>query len=196
VTVGWGYPRRTPPPIPSSSHLDGLEVLADLPRHGSATFRSDSPLVADPIAPMDDLDSIFTLPEDEDLTDDLRTMYEVIIARLRREANHLPMSTIQTLLLERIARNYIVLRLKESRAPGQGGFAHATAQKEFNTFWLSMTVEFNRLLRASDAGGYEQTMREFASILTETLNEVLGDQPVLAQRVRDRLAEQLDSRGV
>lgn len=94
----------------------------------------------------DALDKLFTLPE---LIDDqvLRDSYEVIVARMRREAGHIQMNTIQQLLMERIALNYIVLRYRESKPVGaEQGFTHAGVQKDFNTFWLTMTREFNELL--------------------------------------------------
>lgn len=92
---------------------------------------------------LDSLDAAFELPEV--ITDPrLRQLYEILIHRMRAEARSLPMSTVQELLIERIAFNYIVLRSKER---GElGGFGSATVQKDYNTFWLSMTQEFNRML--------------------------------------------------
>ncbi len=92
---------------------------------------------------LDELDAAFELP---DVIDDpkLRELYEVLVHRMREEARHLPMNTVQQLLIERIATNYIVLRYKER---GElGGFGSTSVQKDFNTFWLSMTQEFNRML--------------------------------------------------
>lgn len=92
------------------------------------------------------LDNMFTLP-DWVRDPNLRTGYEVIVARLRREASHVQMNTVQTLLLERIAFNYIVLRFKERAAIGSDeGFSDPKVIKDFNTFWLAMTKEFNDLL--------------------------------------------------
>jgi hypothetical protein len=92
---------------------------------------------------LNSLDAAFELPDV--ITDPkLRGLYEVLIHRMRAEARALPMSTVQELLIERIAFNYIVLRSKER---GElGGFGSATVQKDYNTFWLSMTSEFNRTL--------------------------------------------------
>lgn len=150
--------------------------------------------MVDPLPPEEELDGIFTLPDSVDEAH--RDMYEVIVTRLRRESVGLPLNTIQLLLLERIARNYIVLRIKEDAGNGEGGFAHATAQKEFNTFWLSMTVEFNRLLRANEKGMYDAVMHEFVSIMESTLTDVLQNHPELAAAARNRLADELDQRGI
>ncbi len=92
---------------------------------------------------LSELDAAFVLP---DLITDtgLRALYEVLVHRMRNEAKHLPMNTVQQLLIERIAYNYIVLRAKENNE--LGGFGSASVQKDYNTFWLSMTSEFNRML--------------------------------------------------
>lgn len=91
-------------------------------------------------------DNVYNLP---DSIDDpaLVEMYNVIVHNLKEEASTLPMNTVQQLLLERIAYNYILLRWKENR----DGWTHERNQKEFHTFWLSMTAEFNRNLRAAKA---------------------------------------------
>ena len=58
------------------------------------------------------LDGAFYLPEHIEDTN-LRQLYEVLVSRMRREAATLPMNTVQQLLIERIAYNYIVMREKE-----------------------------------------------------------------------------------
>lgn len=124
---------------------------------------------------LEDLDSAFELPENiED--EKLRTLYEVLVYRMRREAKNLPMNTVQQLLIERIAFNYIVMRLRER---GElGGFATANASKDFNTFWLSMTQEFNRLLTKADTmGGNErkELLREIQQLILQTVNASVND---------------------
>ncbi len=117
----------------------------------------------------DSLDLAFDLPETVvPLDHPLRTLYNILIVRLRREASVLAMNTVQTLLLERIAFNYIVLRHRERHAIGsQEGFASASVQKDFNTFWLSMTKEFNSMLVQANRGTGERE-----TILT-TVKDVL-----------------------
>lgn len=119
-----------------------------------------------------DLDAAFELP---DIVEDtkLRSLYEVLVYRMRAEARHLPMNTVQQLLIERIAYNYIVLRAKER---GElGGFAHSTVQKDFNTFWLSMTAEFNRMLGKSDpmsGSDRKALLKEMQQIIVRTVATV------------------------
>lgn len=150
-------------------------------------------MAADELAPLDDLDCAFTLPEN--ITDEKwRHLYEVLVVRMRREAAHLTMTTVQQLLIERIAYNYIVLRDKEARSGTKEGFAHATAQKEFNTFWLTMTQEFNRQMRSTDQDFRDSLKQVVGQALTAVLDEI--DDTALRNRVKTRLADQLEKAGI
>ncbi len=127
------------------------------------------------MARLDDLDAAFELP---DVVEDarLRSLYEVLVHRMRTEAQDLPMNTVQQLLIERIAFNYIVLRSKER---GElGGFATAAVQKDYNTFWLSMTAEFNKLLgKAESLQGAERKklLQEIQQTILQTVNASVTD---------------------
>lgn len=127
------------------------------------------------MARLDDLDAAFTLP---DVVEDerLRGLYEVLVHRMRKEAEPLPMNTVQQLLIERIAYNYIVMRSRES---GElGGFTSASVQKDFNTFWLSMTQEFNRMLAKTETlSGNERKslLREIQQLILQTVNASVSD---------------------
>jgi hypothetical protein len=92
------------------------------------------------------LEAAFDLSEEACPDEDLRGLYESLIRKMLAEAEHLRMNTVQTLLIERIAYNYVVLKRNERKRTG--GFKDSQAQKDFNTFWLSMTKEFSANLRA------------------------------------------------
>lgn len=127
------------------------------------------------MARLDDLDAAFTLPDVVDNAD-LRALYEVLVHRMRKEAEGLPMNTVQQLLIERIAFNYIVLRAKEGGA--LGGFTTANVQKDFNAFWLSMTQEFNRMLVKTDSmNGSERKslLKEIQQVILHTVNASVND---------------------
>jgi hypothetical protein len=127
------------------------------------------------MARLDDLDAAFELP---DVIEDtkLRSLYEVLVSRMRNEAKNLPMNTVQQLLIERIAFNYIVMR---SRERGElGGFATAAIQKDYNTFWLTMTAEFNKMLSKTEtlSGAERKTlMREVQQLILQTVNASVND---------------------
>src|SRR6185312_8009494 len=91
-------------------------------------------------APQDDLAEAFRLPDDILADEGLVTLHANLVLRLRREAAGMPMNTVQQLLLERIAYNYIVMKQKERT----NGFTTPAQQKDFNTWWLSTTQEFNK----------------------------------------------------
>lgn len=124
---------------------------------------------------LEDLDAAFELPE---IIEDpkLRGLYEVLVHRMRDEAQHIPMNTIQQLLIERIAYNYIVLRSKER---GElGGFNTASIQKDFNTFWLDMTREFNRMLgkgEAMNTGEKKALLKEIQQVIVQTVSKTVAD---------------------
>ncbi len=142
-----------------------------------------------------DLDAAFELPDV--ITDPkLRGLYEVLVARLRDEARHLPMNTVQQLLIERIAYNYIVLRSKER---GElGGFQQSSAQKDYNSFWLSMTAEFNRLLGKTEApmAGNERKalLKDVQKLIIETISTVAD--PRVRSDLLERMATAFDKAGI
>lgn len=146
------------------------------------------------VEPLDDLDLAFRLPDN--ISDpNLRKLYEILVVRMRREASHLTMSTVQQLLIERIAYNYILMRHKEAAAtPEEGGFQHAGQQKEYNSFWLAMTQEFNKQLRGTDADQRASMMRVMAEIVGSILREI--DDPVLQSRMRMKIADALANEGL
>lgn len=141
---------------------------------------------------LDDLDAAFELP---DVVEDekLRGLYEVLVHRMREEARHLPMNTVQQLLIERIAYNYIVLRSKER---GElGGFAHSTVQKDYNTFWLTMTAEFNKML-GKEAGGTDRKalLKDVQEIIVSTVNTV--SDPKIRGDLLEKLATAFETAGI
>lgn len=151
-------------------------------------------MTAEELPPIDDLDDIFNLPENiSDLR--YRTMYEVIVSRLRREAAHLSMSTLQLLLIERIAFNYVVLRYKESQPMGTiEGFSQASVQKDFNTFWLSMTKELNASIRGTDTEFRKSFMLEAVGIMKDVIDTV--EDPETRRQLRDRMVLRVEDAGL
>lgn len=142
----------------------------------------ESPLDA---APPDDLARAFALPTwvDEEGGEGLRALHAAIVERLRREAAGMPMNTVQQLLLERIAYNYIVLKWKEET----NGFTNTSQQKDFNTWWLSMTQEFNRLLMANQDRMREALLLQVQQIVNDSLRLITDDEE--RRNVRRHLAE-------
>ncbi len=143
---------------------------------------------------LESLDAAFELP---DVVKDpkLRMLYEVLVHRMKREAEHLPMNTVQMLLIERIAFNYVVLRSKER---GElGGFSSSSIQKDYNTFWLTMTTEFNRLLGKVEgvtAADRKSLLREVQQVIMAVLADV--SDPRQRTELIEKMAAGFEARGI
>lgn len=146
------------------------------------------------MAGLEDLDPAFELPES--VSDPgLRSLYEVIVHRLRAEAAHLPMLTLQNLLIERIAYNYIVLRARERG--DLGGFSSAAVQKDYNVFWLQMCSELNRMLgKPEPMSGVErkQLLKDMQQIIVTTISTV--PDPLVRNGLLEKLASAFESAGI
>ncbi len=122
--------------------------------------------------------------------EELQVLHTELVSRLRAEAQHLPhMGTVAELLIERIAFNYIILKYKEGAVEGDGriGFTHERNQKEFNTFWLTMTQEFNKITH----GGLDASeMKNFIiGQVSDAMSTVLSDlDPTTAAALRERFS--------
>src|SRR5688500_15820880 len=150
--------------------------------------------MSDELPELTSLDAAYTLP-DWIADQSLRCLYDILLERLRREARGLPMTTAQTLLIERIAFYYIVMKAKERYTVGSNeGFSNASQQKDFTTFWLSMTKEFNAVVARASKSDRD-------SVLTEVKDIILKASKVIKDKnVRDEfltaLSDEIENSGV
>jgi hypothetical protein len=126
-------------------------------------------------APQDDyrdLDPIFETPEW--LPAKQKVVYEILVARMRRESAGLPMNTLMQVLIERIALGYATLRLREGKPLGdREGFADASQAKDVNAFFLRAMKEFNdQLYRATSQQPGEQFMQRLKAVLVDALSKI------------------------
>jgi hypothetical protein len=126
---------------------------------------------------------------------ELVDMHEVLVKRFQAEAAHIPMNTVQQLLIERMATHYVFLRWKEGKTKdGQmSGFDHGRDFKDQNTFWLAMTQEFNRLLKQYDPNAPEKQAERLANVLEQVFAGMHVD---VAGPLRERFGEALESAGL
>lgn len=130
----------------------------------------------------DSLAAAFELPTFVTEHPALVQLHRAICNRLRKEAEGIPMDTIQELLLERIAFNYIVMKARERGVLNMGS---ERAQKDFQTFWLAMTNQFSKnLQKATAAEDRERTLKEVRDIVLDTLAKV-EDQTTKAKLMGD-----------
>lgn len=95
------------------------------------------------------------------------------------------MNTIQTLLLERIAYTYTVIRMKEDGVIAR--FARANEAKDYNTFWMSMTQEFNKLLSSGQDKLRETLLLQVKDVVDAAIAEVEDDD--IKRKLRLALSE-------
>ena len=109
------------------------------------------------------LESAFGLPDRViEANPDLRDLYDEIVANLRAEAFGIPMSTMQVILIERLATKYILIRHYE-----RTGWLGVNAEKDANAQWSDLMKEWNRLL----AQGHTATIDR----LLETVEKIAKD---------------------
>jgi len=138
----------------------------------------------DIISKMDAFPDIFNVPKE--YGDHWTEVYNGIVSKMRQEAAGLPMTTAQTVLIERIAYTYVSLRFRE-----HDGSLSATAEKDGNSRFLSMVQEFNRMLTNNDDKLREKMLLEVQSIVVEVVSLIKDDKErqSLRQLVAQRFAE-------
>jgi len=141
---------------------------------------------------LNSLDSAFTLPEQVTADSTLQHLYEVIVDRMRRESEGVPMNTIQTLLMERIALNYIVMKAREQ---GLLNPLSAAAQKDHQTWWLAMTAQFNKQLNKATEQEYkDKILREVTNVIVSVLSKV--EDPKLKLQLKNDLMSGFEAAGI
>lgn len=152
------------------------------------------------IEPLDDLDTVFELSAS--IADQkFRDMYEILVVRMRRDlisALGRPPSTLQALVCERTAFNYVLLKQKSAQPVGDtahGGFRHMTEVKEFNAFWIGLAEQLNKMMQQADSAYRASLLASVGAIIRDTLAELIPDK--VEQRVAtDRLNLALASAGL
>lgn len=152
------------------------------------------------MADFTDLDWAFSCPAS--VTDgDLRTGFEILVARCQAEGAHLmSMTTPYQLLIERTITAYVrakQLERREYSAPGKptGGFEHAGQEKDFNIYVLKLLHELNDMMRKDHpTADAEFTMHKVKEILVSVVREI-PDRAVQEDLSR-RLAVAFDQHGM
>jgi hypothetical protein len=63
------------------------------------------------------------------------------------------------------------MRFRENAPAGDpNAFVSAATQKDFNTFWLAMTQEFNKVLRAFSKSDRDLAVAQMRQIVTTAIN--------------------------
>jgi hypothetical protein len=139
--------------------------------------------------PHDDLDRAFRLPRYIQEDTELNDLFDSMVLRLRREALGIPMNSVQTLLMERIASMYVIIKYREDH----DNWAGASQQKDFNDYWLKCTVEFNRILTANDDKLRQAMLLEIQKVVMDSLKTI--SDPEERRRVMRDLSGSLANAG-
>lgn len=147
------------------------------------------------MADFTDLDWAFSCPAS--VTDeDLRGGYEILVARFRREGEHLPLDTAYQLIVERVTTMYVKAKQTERREYGkEGGFEHAGQEKDFNIFVLKLLHEVNEVLREyRPAADRELTLEQVKEVILSVMGSV--SDPVIRDGLARQFAVAFEQRGL
>lgn len=140
--------------------------------------------------PADGLDRAFRLPERIADDESLSELYDEIVKRLRTEALGIPMTTMQQLLIERLATKYVLIRYNESI--NWAGMS-ATAEKDMNAQWADLLKEWNRLL-ASGQEKMRDALLSQVSIIAQDAVKLVTDKDT-RQALRRHFSEHFSNLG-
>lgn len=108
----------------------------------------------------------FSLPET--WSEELVTLHAEIVADMRREARNLPMNSVQTLLLERVAYKYCEMKYLEL----SGERLRPAQMQDLLKQWREMTTEFNKQLGASHMRLREALLSDIRDIVMSAIGLV------------------------
>ncbi len=105
-------------------------------------------------------------------------MHEEMVRRLRQEAYGLNMSTVQNLLIARIASEYVLMTYNDDL--DRWRYLGTNAEKDARANWRSLVVEFNRMLTAGEDKRRDALMAAMQEILVDGL-ALIEDRDVRAE---------------
>jgi len=137
------------------------------------------------VLPDQPLDDIFTLPPHIAEDPQIARWHDEQVRKLRADAAGVPMSSVQEMLLERIAYTYADMRYKERTQPNRS----SRDRRDDNAAFMTMTDSFNRLLEKHNDKRVNDMLVQVQDILLEAFDMVTDESEKSA--VRRFLAEQL-----
>lgn len=141
-----------------------------------------------------EVDASFRLPAHIASNPELVNLHRQWIADLRAESSGLPMHTVQSFLLERIATMYVVMRHEELADRTDRSEWTPRLFKEYTDQWLNMVKEWNKVLSSGHEQLREQVLRESEKIATEALALIEDDET--RRRVRLHFKERYAAIGL
>lgn len=132
-------------------------------------------------------DSLDRLPAELDGDDYWGAVRNDHLAAMRRDAEGLPMTSSQEMLMERIATFYAILRRRESDGEER---MSASEMRQSYQLWQSMTAEFNKQITIGEDKRRETMLRKILSIIENTVRSI--EDPRVREDTRKRFAASFD----
>lgn len=119
-------------------------------------------------APVDRMDYAFTPPEHIRQHEALNELFEEIVARMRHEAEGIPMETNQLLLLAQIAMDFVEMKYRDET----NSWAGTNSRKDAKGQWISLMAEWRQVLKDNKDKISEQIVADFVKITNEAMKKV------------------------
>jgi hypothetical protein len=114
-------------------------------------------------------------------------MWDALVADMRRESAALPMNTMMTLLIERVATMYTLVRMEEDKTTSVDWEQLRGMQK----LWLNFMTEFSTQLHRNSQTPEQRFMASFKAAVTAAVRRVGPEatvrqlMPILAEELND-----------
>lgn len=126
------------------------------------------------------------LTRPQDMPEEWYALWESLITDMQRESEALPMNTLMTLMIERIATLYVQTRRQED-----GRTADWEDIRGLQRLWLSICTEFNTQLHRNSQTPEQRFVATFKAALSSAVTEAGPDatvrelMPILASHLRE-----------
>lgn len=137
---------------------------------------------------VDALDFAFTPPAYVRDDEELLTLYNEIVRRMRAEAQGIPLETNQLLLLAKIALGFVDIKHRD-----EVGWNGINTQKDANAQWLALLREWNTVLRDNKEKITQKVVDDFMDITAEATKMIRDDDN--RRNVRRFLQERFAAKG-
>jgi hypothetical protein len=122
----------------------------------------------------------------QDLPREWYATWDALVTDMRKESAALPMNTMMTLLLERIATSYVMARIHEDADD-----IDLEQQRSMQKLWLNFVSEFSTQLHRNSQTPEQRFMAAFKAAVTTAVRKVGPDAtvrellPVLAEELNE-----------
>lgn len=113
----------------------------------------------------------FTPPAHIREDENLNTLFEEIVRRMREEAEGIPMETNQLLLLSQIALDFVEMKYRDDHASWPG----TNSRKDAKDQWIKLMAEWRQVLKDNKDKISEQIVGDFIKITNEAMKKVRDD---------------------